>query len=127
VKAEDCKIGMEVIAYGHVADKGIITTLPNDKDKLTIKWVNSESLYKVLVADIEPYDPEAERKAITEIQAKLEVAAASFETAFHALQKAKDAMSRHQIWPNSSGGLIDASNLADVIGDNGWSSSSLWC
>ncbi len=74
------------------------------------------------------------QEAAVKLQEKIDTATSALETAFQAMQEMKDASNEiyneEEDWSHfdlEREGLVSLSKLKDLMDDNGWSSSGLWC
>lgn len=128
--------GMRVKLRDDRDHKGIITDAEDDYEVM-VQWDNKEQYSEPTYEEtrfLMPDDPAVEQAmqdAAKQIQAKIDKATHSLEACFAALREAhkmetgdecNDGFHRFRENP-----LLDMSKLEDIIQDNGWSVSSIYC
>lgn len=132
MKAEDCKLGMQVIPEGERDSKAVVVELPDAHGDVVVEWYHGTGYarkHTFHVDDLEALDLEADKKLAEKVQEKLDLATSAFEKAFLALQEARKTADEGGIDIHSlqCERLISSNKLEGVMERHGWSSSSLWC
>ena len=129
MKAEDIKLGMEVFVDGDRCYTAIVKSLPDEQGCVEIKWRSTSKTDNFSCRYLSAVDPAQDKKAAAEIQKRLDEAATNFELAFLAFQEAQEIAASYtiQIHQLKDAGLLSIKGLEDVLDNNGWRSSSLWC
>jgi hypothetical protein len=134
MKAEECKVGLEV-RLSYDPSKGIIRTMPDHQSMVVVDWSRQKGVVRAgqhNTKDLIVVDPIADKQRATIIQAKIDEAKNAFEKAFLVLEEVKAF--RHDehgtdfsVYSLEDEGLVSMKELERVIENNGWSSSSLYC
>ena|SRR5580698_9116790 len=132
---EEVKIGMIVCVVDERESTGVVKTLPDADGVFTITWTYGSSIdgddddEEVDVSDFRAVDPEAEARAVLQVQSKLNEATSLFEKAFQVFQEAQEVIHNYELdlYQLRKNGIISTKELEGTIESGGWSSSSLWC
>jgi hypothetical protein len=130
---EEVKIGMIVCIVDERESTGVVKTLPDADGMFTITWTYGSNVdgedEEVNVRDFRAVDPEAEVRAVLQVQSKLNEATSLFEKAFQVFQEAQEVIYHYELdlYQLRKNGVISTKELEGTIESGGWSSSSLWC
>lgn len=126
MKPQDVKIGIAIRVDGFNT-KRYVASLPDKNNKCKLAWdsgLNEVPDIKYSCDDFNPVDQEQDILVANELQAVINKAKMSFEEAFEALAILKNSNSLSAF---EDEGLVSLKEMQDVISQNGWRTSSLWC
>ena len=102
-----------------------------DEYEIHVKWDHDDIISRHDPDEIRPYDPQGDKEKLAQLQAKVNEATASLESAFKALREANALELGHDDYEGAYAlrGVpgLDLSKLEEVVESNGWSTSSLYC
>lgn len=129
MKAEKCKIGMTVLAYGEFNKHYIVLSLPDKDGYVKVKRCSSDKEDSFYVDTLEEYNEEEIKKLAKEVQSKINKAKSAFEKAFDSYAEAQELVEKSNFSISSldDAGLINLNNFYNLIEEKGWSASTFRC
>ena len=123
-------VGM-VVRWAHTLDdKGIVFDVV-DEDEIVVKFDRDpDTTYSVDPSEIRVWDPEGDKTRAILVQAKIDEATHSLEAAFAALREAnrlETGYAGNECYSLRQNKLLNMTAFEEVVFDNGWSTSSIYC